>query len=130
MAPFSNHILVCGGTGCRASDSEQIIEQLKSHLTQNGLQNSVQVVRTGCFGFCEQGPVVKILPDNTFYTQVKPVDAAEIVAEHLVKGRKIERLLYVDPNENKSVSDSKHMDFIKTNSCSFAQLRLYRSRKY
>jgi len=107
------HVLVCGGTGCKASASDSIIEKFKSELTANGLDNDVQVILTGCFGFCEKGPIVKVLPDNTFYTQVKPEDVAEIVAEHLVKGRKVNRLLYVDPKSNEHVSDSKHMGFYR-----------------
>jgi NADH:ubiquinone oxidoreductase subunit F (NADH-binding)/(2Fe-2S) ferredoxin len=66
---------------------------------------------TGCFGFCEKGPIVKVLPDNTFYTEVKPSDAKEIVAEHVVKGRKVNRLLYTDPTNKEHISDSKHMGF-------------------
>ena len=75
------------------------------------MDNDVQVVVTGCFGFCEQGPIVKVIPDNTFYTNVKPEDAEEIVKEHVVKGRKVTRLLYEDPDTQKHISDSKHMGF-------------------
>lgn len=106
-----NHILVCAGTGCRASESEEIAGCLRRSVEQNGLENEVQIIRTGCFGFCEKGPIVKIIPDNTFYVHVKPQDADEIVAEHLVKGRKVDRLLYVDPKTNETVADSKHMGF-------------------
>lgn len=113
MANFKNHILVCGGTGCRASQSEEIVENLKLALEQNGLEDEVQVVRTGCFGFCEKGPVVKMVPDNTFYVQVSPDDALELVLEHIIKGRKVTRLLYVDPETKEVVSDSKHMGFYK-----------------
>ncbi len=113
MAKFKNHILVCAGTGCRASQSEEIVENLKSALEQNGLEQDVQVVRTGCFGFCEKGPVVKMVPDNTFYVSVQPEDATELVLEHIIKGRKITRLLYVDPETKNVVSDSKDMGFYK-----------------
>mgnify|MGYP002431514813 FL=1 len=65
------------------------------------------------FGFCEKGPIVKIMPDNTFYVQVKPEDAEEIVNEHIIKGRKVERLLYKEPSKKVTVSDSKHMEFYK-----------------
>ena len=75
------------------------------------MDNDVQVVVTGCFGFCEKGPIVKVIPDNTFYTNVKPEDAEEIVKEHVVKGRKVTRLLYEDPDTKKHISDSKHMGF-------------------
>jgi len=107
------HILVCGGTGCRASSSDAIVEKFKSELAANNLENDVQVIMTGCFGFCEKGPIVKVLPDNTFYTQVKPEDAAEIVKEHVIKGRKVNRLLYLDPAKKEHVSDSKHMGFYR-----------------
>lgn len=113
MTKYKMHLLVCGGTGCRAAESDAIVTNLKQELENNGLQDQVQVVMTGCFGFCEKGPIVKVSPDNTFYTQVKPEDAAEIVAEHVVKGRQIERLLYSDPEKKEKVADSKHMDFYK-----------------
>jgi NADH:ubiquinone oxidoreductase subunit F (NADH-binding)/(2Fe-2S) ferredoxin len=113
MAKYKMHLLVCGGTGCRAAESDAIVTNLQQELEKNGLQDQVQVVMTGCFGFCEKGPIVKVSPDNTFYTQVKPEDAAEIVAEHVVKGRQVKRLLYKDPEKKEVVSDSKHMDFYK-----------------
>lgn len=111
MAQYKLHLLVCGGTGCRASESEQIVENLKSEIKNLGLENDAQVVTTGCFGFCEKGPIVKIIPDNTFYTQVKKEDCAEIVREHVLKGRKVQRLLYEDPETQKHIEDSKHMGF-------------------
>ena len=111
MAQYTQYILVCGGTGCRASQSEQIIENLRIALAKNGLAEEVKVIRTGCFGFCEKGPIVKIIPDNTFYVQVKPEDAQEIVEEHLLYGRKVKRLLYVNPETKKAVPDSKHIRF-------------------
>lgn len=111
MAKYKSHLLVCGGTGCRASESDSVVESLKTALAANGLENDVQVIMTGCFGFCEKGPIVKVLPDNTFYTQVKGSDATEIVAEHIVKGRKVNRLLYTDPKTKEHISDSKHMGF-------------------
>ncbi len=106
-------ILVCGGTGCLASESHRLVENLNKELILHNLDNEVKVVTTGCFGFCEKGPIVKIIPDNTFYTQVTPWDANEIIEEHIIKGRKIERLLYVDPKSQLGIDDSKHMDFYK-----------------
>ena len=106
-------ILICGGTGCKASASHVIAEKLQQALEKNKITDQVNVITTGCFGFCEKGPIVKIIPDNTFYTQVTPEDAEEIVSEHIIGGRKIERLLYVDPKTEKAVSDSKHMDFYR-----------------
>ncbi len=113
MRKYKSHILVCAGTGCRASESEGIVNNLVAALEENNLTDEVQVVRTGCFGFCEKGPVVKMVPDNTFYVEVKPEDASEMVLEHLVKGRKVERLLYTDPETGTQVSDSKDMGFYK-----------------
>ncbi len=113
MSKYRMHLLVCGGTGCRASESSLILESLKRELEEKGLGSEVQVIMTGCFGFCEKGPVVKVMPDNTFYVQVKPEDAAVIVAEHVIKGRPVQRLLYVDPKSKEHVSDSKHMGFYR-----------------
>ena len=110
---YKMHILVCGGTGCRASASKNIICRLEDCLKERALEDEVQVIATGCFGFCEKGPIVKIMPDNTFYVQVKPEDAEEIVNEHIIKGRKVERILYKEPSKKVTVSDSKHMEFYK-----------------
>ena len=110
---YKMHFLVCGGTGCRASASKNIICRLEDCLKERALEDEVQVIATGCFGFCEKGPIVKIMPDNTFYVQVKPEDAEEIVNEHIIKGRKVERLLYKEPSKKVTVSDSKHMEFYK-----------------
>ena len=106
-------ILICGGTGCKASSSHVIAEKLQQALDKNNIADKVDVITTGCFGFCEKGPIVKIIPDNTFYTQVIPEDAEEIISEHIIGGRKIERLLYIDPKTEQTVSDSKHMDFYR-----------------
>ncbi|MDR0970710.1 MAG: 4Fe-4S binding protein [Lentimicrobiaceae bacterium] len=113
MATYKYHVLICGGTGCRASQSNKIIDNFKRLLKENGLEKEVQVVETGCFGFCEKGPIVKILPDNTFYIEVKPEDVEEIINEHVIKGRKVQRLLYVDPKTSEHKADSKHMGFYK-----------------
>ena len=113
MANYKYHILICGGTGCHASQSAKIKENFEQLLKEKNLENDVQIVGTGCFGFCEKGPIVKMLPDNTFYTQVKPEDCREIIDEHIIKGRKVERLLYLDPKSQEHKADSKHMGFYK-----------------
>lgn len=92
---FKNYILVCGGTGCESSRSDQIYRSLIEEAKSQGVEDQVQVIKTGCFGFCEQGPIVKVLPEDSFYVQVKPEDAAEIISEHVVKGREVTRLLYI-----------------------------------
>ncbi len=113
MKNYRMHLLVCGGTGCHASESKELVEKFKDILNEKELQSEVQVIATGCFGFCEKGPIVKVMPDNTFYTQVSPNDAVEIINEHVIKGRNVERLLYVDPIRKETISDSKNMDFYK-----------------
>ena len=113
MTDYKMDLLVCGGTGCKAAESAELSRSLKEWIETVGLEDDVQVVFTGCFGFCEKGPIVKIVPDNTFYVSVKPEDAEDIVKEHLVKGRKVERLLYRDPVTKEQISDSKGMDFYK-----------------
>ncbi|MEA3316364.1 MAG: NADH-quinone oxidoreductase subunit NuoF [Bacteroidota bacterium] len=113
MAKYKMHLLVCGGTGCKASSSDMIVENLNKEIEAKELQDDVQVVTTGCFGFCEKGPIVKVMPDNTFYTEVKPEDAKEIIEEHIIKGRKVERLLYTDTETKKLVENSKEMGFYK-----------------
>ncbi|MGI6433325.1 MAG: NADH-ubiquinone oxidoreductase-F iron-sulfur binding region domain-containing protein [Sphaerochaetaceae bacterium] len=89
-----NYILVCGGTACESTKAQEIYEALTNECKKQGVADEVQIVKTGCFGFCEQGPIVKILPEDSFYVQVKPEDAQELIAEHVVKGRELKRLLY------------------------------------
>ena len=113
MGKYQMHIMVCGGTGCHASQSNNIFEEFKAGIAAHGLENQVQVIVTGCFGFCEKGPIVKILPDNTFYVEVQPADVQEIIKEHIVKGRQVERILFKDPVTKLPVSDSKKMEFYK-----------------
>jgi len=113
MSKYSMHLLVCGGTGCKSSESDILTEKLKKELAKQGLEETVQVIMTGCFGFCEKGPIVKVMPDNTFYTQVQPSDAEDIVEEHVVKGRRVTRLLYKDPDSESTVEDSGEMGFYK-----------------
>ena len=113
MSKYSMHLLVCGGTSCHTSESDAIVCNLRDELEAKGLMDSVQVIMTGCFGFCEKGPIVKVMPDNTIYVGVKPEDAQTIVEEHVIKGKKVTRLLYKDPVTKESVSDSKDMGFFK-----------------
>ena len=113
MSEYNMQILVCGGTGCKASESEEIRSSFVNLLSKYGLEDEVQVVMTGCFGFCEKGPLVERMPDKTFYFHVTPADTEEIIKEHIVKGRQVERLLYRDPVTSTVVHDSKHMDFYK-----------------
>ena len=90
------HVLICGGTGCTSSGSKSIQAAFNSALEAQGLADEVKIVQTGCFGLCALGPVVIVHPDGTFYSMVKPEDVEEIVSEHLLKGRVVERLVYND----------------------------------
>ncbi|MDR0923967.1 MAG: (2Fe-2S) ferredoxin domain-containing protein, partial [Hungatella sp.] len=90
---YRSHVLVCGGTGCTSSGSQQIMVKLRDELKKQGLDQEVSVVQTGCHGLCALGPIMIIYPDATFYAMVKEDDITEIVSEHLLKGRPVERLL-------------------------------------
>jgi len=109
MAKYRMQLLVCGGTGCKEKQSDEIIDNLRLEIEALALENEIQVMRTGCFGLCETGPVVKVMPDETIYIKVSPEDAPEIVNQHIVKGKKVERLLYRDPASGKTVADDKGM---------------------
>ena len=107
---YQSYVLVCGGTACCSSGGDKVVAEFKRILAEQKLDETVQVVTTGCLGFCEQGPIVKILPQGTFYVQVKPEDVKEIVAEHLVKGRVVQRLCY-DPEQAKKLVAEANIPF-------------------
>lgn len=108
-----SHVLICGGTGCTSSGSEQIIKAFESEINSQGLINEVKVVKTGCFGLCAAGPVVIVYPEGSFYSMVKVDDVAEIVSEHLLKGRIVTRLLHKDSSTNGSISSLEDATFYK-----------------
>ena len=115
--PEKREILVCGGTGCTSSDSIQIIENLRNEIKKADLEGRAEVHLTGCFGFCAKGPIVKVYPDDIFYTQVKPEDASEIVQSHLVNHKVVERLLFKEPSlDHKKVEKHNDMSFYKKQS--------------
>ena len=115
--PEKREILVCGGTGCTSSDSIQIIENLRTEIKKANLEGRAEVHLTGCFGFCAKGPIVKVYPDDIFYTQVKPEDASEIVQSHLVNHKVVERLLFEEPTlDHKKVEKHNDMSFYKKQS--------------
>ncbi len=110
---YRSHVLVCGGTGCTSSNSQKIIEAMEAEIKAKGLENEVQVIRTGCFGLCALGPIMIVYPEGCFYSEVKVEDVPEIVEEHLLKGRMVKRLLYretVTPEKIKGLNDT---DFYK-----------------
>ena len=111
MATFRSHVLVCGGTGCTSGGSDKVLETLREGIKANGLDKEITVVQTGCHGMCEAGPIVIVYPEGTFYTHVKPQDAKEIVAEHLLKGRVVERLLYKEAMHSEAVPHYNELPF-------------------
>lgn len=106
---YTHYILVCGGTGCESSKADDIFQNLQSEAKNFGVENKVQIVKTGCFGFCEKGPIVKVLPEDSFYVEVKPEDAKDIIAEQIVKGREVKRLLY--NQEEKDIEQVEDIQF-------------------
>lgn len=107
------NLLVCGGTGCKSSQSDKIVSNLKLYVEEAGLSDTVNVSLTGCFGFCEKGPIVHILPDNVFYIKVKPEDAEQIIKEHIINGNILDRLLYEEPTLKEKVKTQDEMSFYK-----------------
>ncbi len=105
------HILVCGGTGCSSSHSEQILENLKKELAYHDLDQEVKVVQTGCFGLCEMGPIMIVYPEGVFYSKVKPDDVKEIVEEHVLKGRIVKRLLHKDAMDEDAIKSLNQTRF-------------------
>ncbi len=93
---FRSHVLICGGTGCTSSGSAALREKLAAELKEKGLEEEIKIVQTGCFGLCALGPIMIVYPEGTFYSRVTPDDIPEIVEEHLLKGRIVERLVYND----------------------------------
>ena len=113
MQHIRAHVLVCGGTGCKANGSKEIQLTFAKELQKFGLQDEVMVVETGCHGFCEHGPLVIVYPEGTFYCGVKPEDVKTIVEEHLYKGRIVQRLLYREPINQEQVPRYSEIGFYK-----------------
>ncbi len=105
------HILVCGGTGCTSSHSQQIIEALEAQLAENGLASEIKVIKTGCFGLCERGPIMIVYPEGVFYSRVTADDVPEIVEEHILKGRIVKRLLYQDTASHDTIQSLNKTKF-------------------
>ncbi len=110
---YRSHILVCSGTGCHASGSLVLKEALEAEIARVGLDKEIKVIETGCFGFCRLGPNMMVYPEGVFYCQVHEQDVPQIVEEHLLKGRVVERLLYTEPQTEKSVVDFEDIPFFQ-----------------
>ncbi|MGB9812559.1 MAG: NADH-quinone oxidoreductase subunit NuoF [Thermovenabulum sp.] len=113
MEIYRAHVLVCKGTGCTASGSESVIEAFQKEIEKRGLGKEVKVVQTGCLGLCELGPNVLIYPEGSYYCRVKPEDIPEIVEEHLIKGRIVERLLYKEHATEEKMRALTDINFYK-----------------
>jgi NADH:ubiquinone oxidoreductase subunit F (NADH-binding)/(2Fe-2S) ferredoxin len=109
--PYNHFILTCGGTGCESNKGDEIYRSLIAEAEKLGVKEEVQIVKTGCFGFCERGPIVKVLPEESFYVDVKPEDAKEIIAEQILKGREVKRLLYMGDGEKKKTTVIEDIEF-------------------
>jgi len=113
-APVGKYIIsVCASSGCKASNSDGIYEALVREVKAHDLEKKVEVSITGCFGFCEKGPIVKIFPDDTFYIKVKPENAKDIIEQHIIKGEKVDKLLYINPATGKIITKQENMPFYK-----------------
>ncbi len=107
------HIVLCGGTGCLSSHSHEIKEEFEKLISEKGLGDKVTVNQVGCFGFCSQGPFVKIYPEDTLYRMVHLTDVAEIVEKDIIGGEVVDRLLYVDPATSEKVKKQDDINFYK-----------------
>ena len=110
---YRSQVLVCGGTGCTSSGSPAIIDRLHEEIKKNGLEEEVEVVRTGCFGLCALGPIMIVYPEGCFYSAVKEEDIPEIVSEHLLKGRIVEHLLYKETVTENGIKPLNDTNFYK-----------------
>ena len=107
------HIVLCGGTGCLSSNSNEITKEFEKLVAENNLGDKVTINQVGCFGFCSQGPFVKIYPEDTLYRLVQVEDVKEIFEKDILGGETIERLLYVDPNTAQQVKKQEDINFYK-----------------
>lgn len=110
---YRKHLLICGGTGCQAAGSIAVEDKLKEAIAAKGLSDEIMVVATGCNGFCALGPVMVVYPEGTFYVNLEEKDIDELVEEHCVNDRPVERLMYKDPTTKKYVPEMHEIPFFK-----------------
>ncbi len=111
MKTYRTHLLICGGTGCKASGSEAVKEALEKEIIKRGLDSEVRVIETGCNGFCAMGPVMVVQPEGIFYQKLQKEDVPELVEEHLLKGRPVKRLFYVEPASAETINKLEDIPF-------------------
>jgi len=123
MKVFRSHILLCGGTGCHASGSLKVKKALSEELSKRNLSEEIKIVETGCNGFCAMGPIMVVYPEGVIYMLVQPSDIPELVEEHLIKGRPLERLLYTEPATEEAIPTMQDIPFF-----ALQELRVLRNR--
>ncbi|MBP9651325.1 MAG: NADH-quinone oxidoreductase subunit NuoF, partial [Syntrophaceae bacterium] len=123
MKVFRSHILICGGTGCQASGSLGVKNALLEELVKRKLAEEIKVVETGCNGFCALGPIMVVYPEGVIYISLKPADIPELVEEHLIKGRIVDKLLYREPGTDKTIPTMQDIPFF-----AHQELRVLRNR--
>ncbi|HCJ79378.1 MAG TPA: NADH-quinone oxidoreductase subunit F, partial [Desulfotomaculum sp.] len=123
MKVFRAHLLLCGGTGCHASGSLAVKKALIAELDKKNLSEEIKIVETGCNGFCALGPIMVVYPEGVIYTLIKPEDIPELVEEHLVKGRFLQRLLYKEPTTEEVIPTMQEIPFF-----ALQELRVLRNR--
>ena len=109
---YRSHVLICGGTGCTSSGSVKVREALAEQLKAKGLEDEIKIVQTGCFGLCAKGPIMVIYPEGTFYHSVKADDVTDIIEQHVIAGKPVERLLHKE-NDGRVVDSLKETEFMK-----------------
>ena len=130
MKVFRSHLLICGGTGCQSSGSLAVKKALLEDIDKRKLTEEIKVVETGCNGFCALGPIMVVYPEGVIYVNIKPADIPELVEEHLIKGRILERLLYREPGTDKIIpTHAGNSLFCSSGIESFKKPRTYRPRK-
>jgi NADH:ubiquinone oxidoreductase subunit F (NADH-binding)/(2Fe-2S) ferredoxin/NAD-dependent dihydropyrimidine dehydrogenase PreA subunit len=110
-APYRSYCLVCAGTGCHANTGEEIYQDLVRVAKEEGVENDVKIIKTGCFGFCEKGPIVKILPEEAFYVHVKPSDAEDLIKQHIIGHKRVDRLIYEEEGNERFKETGKIDDY-------------------
>ena len=111
MGAYRTHVLVCGGAGCASSGCKDVEQALADEIAKQGLTDEIKIIVTGCMGPCELGPIIIVYPEGVLYRNLKPEDARSIVTEHLLKGRIVDRLLYVTPDTRQKVPTYSDMTF-------------------
>lgn len=123
MKMFRSHLLLCGGTGCHASGSLNVKKAIVAELLKRGLAEEIKIVETGCNGFCAMGPIMVVYPEGVIYMQIRQDDIPELVEEHLVKGRILQRLLYREPSTEAVIPTMQEIPFF-----ALQELRVLRNR--